>query len=96
MVLTLALGLVAAGAASRVVMKIAAARRTIEMTNRPESEWVDAQWKSEGRNSQEHEFVDELHEGAVTSATTNYERFIHPVWGMNGRSIPSARDALSR
>jgi hypothetical protein len=77
MVLTLALGLVAAGAASRVVMKIAAARRAIEMTNRPEPDWVDGQWQSEGRNSQEHEFVDELHEGAITSATTHYEP-LHP------------------
>jgi hypothetical protein len=77
MVLTLALGLVAAGAASRVVMKIAAARRAIEMTNRPESDWVDVQRQSEGRNNQEHEFVDELHEGAITSATTHYEP-LHP------------------
>ncbi len=78
MVLTLVFGLVAAGAASRTVIKIAAARRAIHTTNRPEADWVDGQWQSEGRNGQEHEFVDELHEGdAVTTAKTNYEP-LHP------------------
>ena len=78
MVLTLALGLVAAGAASRAVMKIAAARRAIEMNNRPEADWVDTHWQSEGRNGQEHEFVDEPREGeAVARAKTNYEP-LHP------------------
>jgi hypothetical protein len=110
MVLTLALGLVAASAASRAVMKIAAARRAIHTTNRPEADWVDDQWQSEGRNGQEHEFVDELHEGdAVTSATTNYEP-LHPSrfgeeWAehavVEGRSfemneIPKREDTLAR
>jgi acyl-coenzyme A synthetase/AMP-(fatty) acid ligase len=78
MVLILAIGLVAAGAVSRVVMKIAAARRAVAMINHTESDWVDDQWQPERRNGQEHEFADELEEGeSVTSTASNYET-LHP------------------
>jgi hypothetical protein len=74
MVLALALGLVAAGAVTRVVMKIAAARRAILMIGHPEADGVDDQWQPGRPNGQEHGFVDELQEGeAVTSAASNYE-----------------------
>jgi hypothetical protein len=77
MVLTLALGLVAAGVTSRAVMKIAAARRAVMMTNRREADWADGQWQPEGRG-QEHEFIDESYESdAITPATTNCEP-LHP------------------
>ena len=77
MLLTLALGLVAAGAVTRVVMKIAATRRAIAVFDHAESDWVDDQWQPERRNGQEHGFVDEPQESElVTSAASNYES--HP------------------
>ena len=77
MLLTLALGLVAAGTVTRVVMKIAAARRAAVMIDHPESDWVDDQWRPERRNGPEHEFVDEPQESElVTSAASKYES--HP------------------
>ena len=97
MVLTLALGLAAAGAVSRVVMKIAAARRAIVMIDHPESDWVDDQWQPERRNDQEHGFVDEPQEGElVISAASNYESLHPSVPETHGRSIHSARAALPR
>jgi hypothetical protein len=85
MVLALALGLVAAGAASGVVMKIVAARRAIVMIDHPEADWVDDQWQPERRNDQEHAFADELQEGeSVTSGASNYES-LHPLG--EGRSF---------
>jgi hypothetical protein len=75
--LTLALGLVAAGAVTRVVMKIAAARRAAVMIDHPESDGVDDQWRPERRNGPEHGLVDEPQESElVTSAASNYES--HP------------------
>ena len=77
MLLTLALGLAAAGAVTRVVMKIAATRRAIAVFDHAECDWVDDQWQPERRNGQEHGFVDEPQEGeSVTSAASNYES--HP------------------
>ena len=77
MLLTLALGLVAAGAVTRVVMKIAAAPRAAVMIDHPESDWVDDQWRPERRNGPEHGFVDEPQESElVPSAASNYES--HP------------------
>jgi hypothetical protein len=77
--LTLALGLAAAGAATRVVMKIAATRRAIAVFDHAETDWVDDQWQPERRNGQEHGFVDEPQEGElVTSAASNYES-LHPI-----------------
>ena len=65
MLLTLAIGLVAAGVVTRVVMKIAAARRAAIMIDHPESDWVDDQWRPERRNDPERGFVD------ATPALTN-------------------------
>ena len=77
MLLTLALGLVAAGAATRVVTKIAAARRAAIMIDHPESGRVDDQWRPERRNGPEHQFVDEPQESElVPSAASDYES--HP------------------
>ena len=79
MLLTLALGLVAAGAATRVVTKIGATRRAIAVFDHAESDWVDDQWQPERRNGQEHGFVDEPQESElVTSAASNYES-LHPI-----------------
>ena len=65
MLLTLAIGLVAAGVVTRVVMKIAAARRAAIMIDHPEFDWVDDQWRPERRNDPERGFVD------ATPALTN-------------------------
>jgi hypothetical protein len=79
MLLTLALGLAAAGAVTRVVMKIAATRRAIAVFDHAETDWVDDQWQPERRNGQEHGFVDEPQESElVTSAASNYES-LHPI-----------------
>ena len=79
MLLTLALGLVAAGAVTRVVTKIAATRRAIIVFDHAESDWVDDQWRPERRNGQEHRFVDEPQESElVPSAASNYES-LHPI-----------------
>jgi hypothetical protein len=79
MLLTLALGLAAAGAVTRVVMKIAATRRAIAVFDHAETDWVDDQWQPERRNCQEHGFVDEPQESElVTSAASNYES-LHPI-----------------
>jgi hypothetical protein len=79
MLLTLALGLVAAGAVTRVVMKIAATRRAIAVFDHAESDWVDDQWQPERRNGQEHGFVNEPQESeSVTSTASNYES-LHPI-----------------
>jgi hypothetical protein len=79
MLLTLALGLVAAGAVTRVVMKIAGTRRAIAVFDHAESDWVDDQWQPKRRNGQEHGFVDEPQESElVTSAASNYES-LHPI-----------------
>jgi hypothetical protein len=77
MLLTLALGLVPAGVVTRVVVKIAAARRAGIMIDHPESDRVDDQWRPERRNGPEHRFVDEPQEGElVPSAASDYES--HP------------------
>ena len=77
MLLTLALGLVAAGVVTRVVVKIAAARRAAIMIDHPESDRVDDQWRPERRNGPEHQFVDEPQESElVPSAASDYES--HP------------------
>src|SRR4029077_6562575 len=77
MLLTLALGLVAAGAVTRVVMKVAATRRAIAVFDHAESDWVDDQWQPERRNGPEHRFVDEPQESElVPSAASDYES--HP------------------
>jgi hypothetical protein len=79
MLLTLALGLAAAGAVTRVVMKIAATRRAAAVFDYAETDWVDDQWQPERRNGQEHGFVDEPQESElVTSAASNYES-LHPI-----------------
>ena len=65
MLLILAIGLVAAGVVTRVVVKIAAARRAAIMIDHPESDWVDDQWRPERRNDPERGFVD------ATPALTN-------------------------
>jgi hypothetical protein len=79
MLLTLALGLAAAGAVTRVVMKIAATRRAIAVFDHAETDWVDDQWQPERRNGQEHGFVDEPQGSElVTSAASNYES-LHPI-----------------
>jgi hypothetical protein len=83
-VLILALGLAAAGTVSRVVMKIAAARRASVMIDHPESDRVDDQWQPERRNDQEQGFVydqgfvdEPLEDEPVISAVNNYES-LHP------------------
>ena len=48
MLLTLALGLAAAGTVTRVVMKIAATRRAIAVFDHAETDWVDDQWQPSG------------------------------------------------
>ena len=53
MLLTLALGLVAAGAVTRVVMKVASTRRAIAVFDHADSDWVDVQWRPERRNGGE-------------------------------------------
>jgi hypothetical protein len=63
MLITLALGLVAAGAITRVLMKIADARRASVMIDHPESDWVDE--RSERRNGPEQRFVDEAQDHTV-------------------------------
>ena len=74
MLITLALGLVAAGAITRVLMKIAAARRASVMIDHPDSDRVDDQWRPERHNDQEHGFVDEPQEDEpVISAVSNEE-----------------------
>jgi hypothetical protein len=71
MLITLALGLVAAGAITRVLMKIAAARRASVMIDHPDSDRVDDQWRPKRHNDQEHGFVDEPQEDEpVISAVT--------------------------
>jgi hypothetical protein len=65
MLLILALGLVAAGVVTRVVVKIAAARRAAMMMDHPESGGVDDQWRPERRNGPEHRFVDEPQESEL-------------------------------
>lgn len=78
MLLILALGMVAAGIASRVVMKIGAARRASVMSDHARSNWVDDQWQPKRHNDQEHGDVDEpLEDEPVTSAENNYES-VHP------------------
>jgi hypothetical protein len=72
MLITLALGLVAAGAITRVLMKIAAARRASVMIDHPDSDRVDDQWRPERHNDQEHGFVDEPQEDVI-SAVSNEE-----------------------
>jgi hypothetical protein len=72
MLLTLALGLVAAGAVTRVLMKIAAARRASVMIDHPDSDRVDDQRRPERHNDQEHGFVDEPQEDVI-SAVSNEE-----------------------
>jgi hypothetical protein len=79
MLITLALGLVAAGAITRVLMKIAAARRASVMIDHPDSDRVDDQWRPKRHNDQEHGFVDEPQEDEpVISAVSNYES-LHPI-----------------
>ena len=74
MLITLALGLVAAGAITRVLMKIAAARRASVMIDHPDSDRVDDQWRPKRHNDQEHGFVDEPQEDEpVISAVSNEE-----------------------
>ena len=65
MLLTHALGLVAAGVVTRVVVKIAAARHAAIMIDHPESDRVDDQWRPERRNGPEHRFVDEPQESEL-------------------------------
>jgi hypothetical protein len=72
MLITLALGLVAAGAVTRAVMKIAAARRASVIINHPEPDRVDDRWQPDRRNDQEHGFIDEAQEDEpVISAVSN-------------------------
>jgi hypothetical protein len=78
MLIILALGLVAAGAVSRVLMKIAAARRASVMIDRPESDRVDDQWQPERHNDQEHGFVDELQEDEPVISAVSNEESLHP------------------
>ena len=74
MLITLALGLVAAGAITRVLMKIAAARRASVVIDHPDSDRVDDQWRPERHNDQELGFVDEPQEDEpVISAVSNEE-----------------------
>ena len=74
MLIALALGLVAAGAVTRVLMKIAAARRASVMIDHPDSDRVDDQRRPERHNDQEHGFVDEPQEDEpVISAVSNEE-----------------------
>jgi hypothetical protein len=76
MLITLALGLVAAGAVTRVLMKIAAARRADVMIDHSETDWVGGQRQPERRNDQEHGFVDEPQEDEpVISALS---KSLHP------------------
>ena len=71
MLITLALGLVAAGAITRVLMKIAAARRASVVIDHPDSDRVDDQWRPERHNDQ---VVDEPQEDEpVISAVSNEE-----------------------
>jgi hypothetical protein len=66
--------LVAAGAVTRVLMKIAAARRASVMIDHPDSDRVDDQRRPERHNDQEHGFVDEPQEDEpVISAVSNEE-----------------------
>jgi hypothetical protein len=70
-----ALGLVAAGTLSRVLMRIPAARRARVIVDNPESDWVDDQRQHEWRNDQEHGFIDEREEGdSLIAAASDYPR----------------------
>jgi hypothetical protein len=60
--LILALGLAVAGTFSRVVMKIASARRARITVDRPGSDWVNDQSEHEWSNDQGHESFDERQE----------------------------------
>jgi hypothetical protein len=79
MLITLALGLVAAGAITRVLMKIAAARRASVMIDHPDSDRVDDQWRPKRHNDQEHGFVDEPQEDEPVISAVSNEESLHPI-----------------
>ena len=73
MLLILALGLAVVSTLSRVVMKIAAARRARVIIDHPEFDWVDDQRQHEWRNDQDHGSVDERQEDhSLISPASDY------------------------
>ena len=84
MLITLALGLVAAGAVTRVLMKIAAAPRAAVMIDHPDSDRVDDQWRPDRHNDQELGFVDEPQEDEPVISAVSNEESRRPSRGMAG------------
>jgi hypothetical protein len=75
MLITLALGLVAAAAVTRVLMKIAAARRASVIIEHPEPDRVDDRWQPDRRNDP---FVDEPQEDEPVISAVSNEESLHP------------------
>jgi hypothetical protein len=94
--ITLALGLVAAGAVTRVVMKIAAARRASVMIDHPDSDRVDDQWRPERRNDQEHGFVDEPQEDEPVISRAGYEWQENALGGSTSQMNEISEDTLAQ
>ena len=91
MFLILALGLVVAGAVSRVVMKIASARRARLTVDRPGSDWVDDQSAHDWSNDQGHVTFDERQEHhSLISAASDY--IPHRPFPADGEWPDKARD----
>ena len=85
MLLILALGLAVVSTLSRVVMKIAAARRARVIMDHRESDWADDQRQHEGRNDQDHGSVDERQEDhSLISPASDYSPR-HPLRADNER-----------
>ena len=91
MFLILALGLAVAGTVSRVVMKIASARRARLTVDRPGSDWVDDQSAHEWSDDQGHGTFDERQEHhPLISAASDY--IPHRPFAANGGWPDKARD----
>ena len=94
MLLILALGLAVVSTLSRVVMKIAAARRARVIIDHPESDWVDDQRQHEWRNDQDHGSVDERQEDhSLISPASDYSPVTHSERMTKGWTTHSARAA---
>ena len=91
MFLILALGLAVAGTVSRVVMKIASARRARLTVDRPGSDWVDDQSAHEWSDDQGHGTFDERQEHhPLISAASDY--IPHRPFPADGEWPDEARD----
>jgi hypothetical protein len=78
MFLILSIGLAVAGALSRVVMKIARARRAPLVIGHPESDWIDDQNQHEWSNDQGHGTFDEQQEDPSLISSANDCTLRHP------------------